>query len=199
MNIIDLISQNKQMMTWQANLNKSSRQLITGLSGSSKALAIVSAFEQVDDKLVVVTATQNEADKLSNELTNLLEQEYIYNFFTDDSPIAEFVFTSKDRTQARVEALNFLCDKGKTGILVVNIAAFRILLPQKETYQESIFSLEVNQEKEVDSVVKKLLQIGYKKTSRVLSQGEFSIRGDILDIYEINSELTVFSSVQHQS
>lgn len=188
MNIIDLISQNKQMMTWQANLNKSSRQLITGLSGSSKALAIVSAFEQVDDKLVVVTATQNEADKLSNELTNLLEQEYIYNFFTDDSPIAEFVFTSKDRTQARVEALNFLCDKGKTGILVVNIAAFRILLPQKETYQESIFSLEVNQEEEVDSVVKKLLQIGYKKTSRVLSQGEFSIRGDILDIYEINSE-----------
>lgn len=188
MNIIDLISQNKQMMTWQANLNKSSRQLITGLSGSSKALAIVSAFEQVDYKLVVVTATQNEADKLSNELTNLLEQEYIYNFFTDDSPIAEFVFTSKDRTQARVEALNFLCDKGKTGILVVNIAAFRILLPQKETYQESIFSLEVNQEEEVDSVVKKLLQIGYKKTSRVLSQGEFSIRGDILDIYEINSE-----------
>ncbi|MET3645123.1 transcription-repair coupling factor (superfamily II helicase) [Streptococcus gallinaceus] len=176
------------MMTWQANLNKSSRQLITGLSGSSKALAIVSAFEQVDYKLVVVTATQNEADKLSNELTNLLEQEYIYNFFTDDSPIAEFVFTSKDRTQARVEALNFLCDKGKTGILVVNIAAFRILLPQKETYQESIFSLEVNQEEEVDSVVKKLLQIGYKKTSRVLSQGEFSIRGDILDIYEINSE-----------
>ncbi|MBY5034049.1 transcription-repair coupling factor [Streptococcus gallolyticus] len=188
MNIIDLISQNKQVMTWQANLNKSSRQLLTGLSGTSKALAIVSAFEQVDDKLVIVTSTQNEADKLVTELTNLLGQEYVYNFFTDDSPIAEFVFTSKDRTQARIEVLNFLCDKGKIGILVVNIAAFRVLLPRKGNYQNMIFSLEVNQEIELDNIVNQLQQSGYKKTLRVLSPGEFSTRGDILDIYEINSD-----------
>lgn len=188
MNIIDIISQNSQIVKWQQNLHQSTRQLLTGLSGTTKALAIASAFEQIDGKLVIVTATQNEAEKLVDELASILGSDYLYNFFTDDNPVAEFVFTSKDRTQSRIETLNFLSDKKKTGILVLNIASFRVLLPSKDSYQTASSVLNVNQEVELSELVKKLQQVGYKKVSRVLSQGEYSQRGDILDIFEINSE-----------
>ncbi len=188
MNIIDLLSQNPQIGKWQSNLNKYTRQLLTGLSGSSKVLTMASAFEQLDEKIVIVTASQNEADRITQELSNILGSEYLYNFFTDDSPLAEFVFTSKDRTQSRIEALNFLLDSKKQGILIVNLAAFRILLPKPENFQTAQFHLTLNQEIQLDNIVKLLIQTGYKKVSRVLSQGEFNLRGDILDIYEINSE-----------
>ncbi len=188
MNIIDIISQNSQIVKWQQNLHQSTRQLLTGLSGTTKALAIASAFEQIDGKLVIVTATQNEAEKLVDELASILGSDYLYNFFTDDNPVAEFVFTSKDRTQSRIETLNFLSDKKKTGILVLNITSFRVLLPRKDSYQTASSVLSVNQEVELSELVKKLQQVGYKKVSRVLSQGEYSQRGDILDIFEINSE-----------
>ena len=44
MNIIDLFSQNKLIQDWQAHVSQLERQLIMGLSGSSRALAIASAY-----------------------------------------------------------------------------------------------------------------------------------------------------------
>ena len=43
MNLIELVQQNQHIQKWQQNLNKASRQLILGLSGTSKALVMSSA------------------------------------------------------------------------------------------------------------------------------------------------------------
>jgi transcription-repair coupling factor (superfamily II helicase) len=189
MNLLELIQQNQQVQKWQQGLNKSSRQLMLGLSGTSKALAIASAFDSLSEKIVIFTASQNEAEALVADLSDLLGGEYVYNFFTDDSPIAEFVFSSKDRRQTRIDSLNFLINKKQPGILVANFAASKIFLPNPKIYKEASLNLQVQEEVQLDNLVKKLLSTGYKKVSRVLSQGEFSLRGDILDVFEINNEL----------
>ena len=189
MNIIELIQQNQQIQKWQQNLNKSTRQLILGLSGTSKALVMASAFDSLSEKIIIFTATQNDAERLAANLSDLLGSDYVFNFFTDDSPIAEFVFASKDKTQTRTESLNFLLNKKQPGILVASFSASKIYLPNPADYEDSILSIKTGEEIEVDRVVKSLIQTGYKKVSRVLSQGEFSLRGDILDIYEMNSEV----------
>ncbi|NQG97054.1 transcription-repair coupling factor [Streptococcus suis] len=189
MNLLDLLGQNKTIQSWQANLNKSTRQLVMGLSGSSKALTIASAYDSLSEKILLVTASQNEAEKLAGDLAAILGNEVVYNFFTDDSPLAEFVFASKDRTQARIDSLNFLLDPTASGILVASMAACRILLPSPSAFRQAKLDLSIGQEIEVDRLVKQLTAIGYKKVSRVLSAGEFSQRGDILDIFDINAEL----------
>ncbi|MBF0786987.1 MULTISPECIES: transcription-repair coupling factor [unclassified Streptococcus] len=188
MNILELINQNKQLDKWQAGLNKSTRQLIMGLSGTMKALVMASVLDVLNEKCLIVTPTQNEAEKLSQELTNILGSDDVYNFFTDDNPVAEFVFASNDRIQSRLESLNFLIDKKKPGILVASMAACRVLLPSPASYQKAIKTLTVGDELEMDKLVKSLQEIGYKKVSRVLHAGEFSQRGDILDIFEIATE-----------
>lgn len=187
MNILELINRNKQIDRWQTSLTKSARQLIMGLSGTMKALVMASAFDALDEKYLIVTPTQNEAEKLSQELANILGSDHVYNFFTDDNPVAEFLFASNDRTQSRLESLNFLIDKEKTGIVVASMAACRVLLPSPKSYQKAMIELAVGEEIEVDKLVKFLQQIGYKKVSRVLNAGEFSQRGDILDIVEMTS------------
>lgn len=189
MNLIELIQQNPQVQKWQQNLSKSSRQLLLGLSGTSKALVMSSAFDGLSEKIIIFTASQNEAEKLVNDLSDLLGSDHIYNFFTDDSPFAEFVFSSKDRRQSRVDSLNFLLDKQRSGILVANFAATKIHLPDPKIYEKSVFKIQTQDEIELDNLVNQFVEIGYKKVSRVLSQGEFSLRGDILDIFAINSDL----------
>ncbi|CYU40752.1 transcription-repair coupling factor [Streptococcus suis] len=188
MNILDLLHKNKQINQWQLGLNKSTRQLLLGLSGTSKSLVMATAYDSLAEKIMIVTATQNDAEKLVADLTAIIGSENVYNFFTDDSPIAEFVFASKERTQSRIDSLNFLTDSTSSGILVASMAACRVLLPSPETYKGSKIQLEVGQEIEVDKLVKNLVNIGYKKVSRVLTQGEFSQRGDILDIFDMQSE-----------
>ncbi|MFM0586841.1 transcription-repair coupling factor [Streptococcus suis] len=188
MNILDILHKNKQINQWQSGLNKSTRQLLLGLSGTSKSLVMSTAYDSMAEKIMIVTATQNDAERLATDLSAIIGSENVYNFFTDDSPIAEFVFASKERTQSRIDSLNFLTNPTQSGILVVSVAACRVLLPSPETYKGSKIQLEVGQEIEVDKLVKNLVNIGYKKVSRVLTQGEFSQRGDILDIFDMQAE-----------
>ncbi|HEM4989105.1 TPA: transcription-repair coupling factor [Streptococcus suis] len=188
MNILDLLHKNKQINQWQSGLNKSTRQLLLGLTGTSKSLVMATAYDSLAEKIMIVTATQNDAEKLVADLTAIIGSENVYNFFTDDSPIAEFVFASKERTQSRIDSLNFLTDSTSSGILVASMAACRVLLPSPETYKGSKIQLEVGQEIEVDKLVKNLVNTGYKKVFRVLTQGEFSQRGDILDVFDMQAD-----------
>ena len=187
MNLIDLFCQNQQISDWKKNLHKSSRQLIMGLSASTKAITIAAGLEEAE-KILVLTSSQNEADRLASDLISLLGEDRVYTFLADDTPIAEFVFASQEKIFSRLDALNFLIDHQKSGILVTNVAASKLLLPDSIDFKNTNINLTVGQEYDLNNLVKMLSRSGYKKVSQVLSQGEYSLRGDILDIFERSAE-----------
>ena len=186
MNLIDLFCQNQQILDWKKNLNQKTRQLLMGLSGSTKALAIASALDE-HQKILVMTSGYSEAEKLSSDLISLLGEEKVYNFLADDAPMAEFIFSSQEKIYARIGALNFLLDDNESGILVTNLSASRLFLPNPNELKSSIIELKVGQEYNLDTLVNFLIKIGYRKESQVFNQGEFSLRGDILDIFDKDS------------
>ena len=186
MNLIDLFCQNQQILDWKKNLNQKTRQLLMGLSGSTKALAIASALDE-HQKILVMTSGYSEAEKLSSDLISLLGEEKVYNFLADDAPMAEFIFSSQEKIYARLGALNFLLDDNESGILVTNLSASRLFLPNPNELKSSILELKVGQEYNLDNLVNFLIKIGYRKESQVFNQGEFSLRGDILDIFDKDS------------
>lgn len=186
MNLIDLFCQNQQILDWKKNLNQKTRQLLMGLSGSTKALAIASALDE-HQKILVMTSGYSEAEKLSSDLISLLGEEKVYNFLADDAPMAEFIFSSQEKIYARIGALNFLLDNNESGILVTNLSASRLFLPNPNELKSSIIELKVAQEYNLDTLVNFLIKIGYRKESQVFNQGEFSLRGDILDIFDKDS------------
>ena len=188
MNIIDLFSENQQILDWKKNLNKKTRQLLTGFSGSTKALAIATAFEE-QEKILIMVSSYSEAEKLSSDLISLLGEKKVYNFLADDTPMAEFIFSSQEKIYARLGALNFLLDDNASGVLVINLSASRLFLPNPNELKSSSLELKVGQEYNFDSLVNFLVKIGYRKESQVFNQGEFSLRGDILDIFDKNSLL----------
>jgi len=187
MTLLDLFGRNQQIVDWKKQLQKKTRQLVMGLSASTKALAIASSLEE-QEKILVITSSQNEAERLASDLISLLGEEKVYTFLADDTPLAEFVFSSQEKIFARLEAMKFLSDKEKNGILIINVAASRLFLPQPDIFKKSELILSVTEEYNLDNLVNSLSSNGYKKVSQVLSQGEYSLRGDILDIFERSAQ-----------
>ena len=183
--LLDLFSENDQIKKWHQNLTDKKRQLMLGLSTSTKALAIASSLRQ-EDKIVLLTSTYGEAEGLVSDLISILGEELVYPFLVDDSPMVEFLMSSQEKIISRVEALRFLTDSSKRGILVCNIAASRLILPSPNIFKDSIVKITVGEEYDQHAFIHQLKENGYRKVTQVQTQGEFSLRGDILDIFEIS-------------
>ncbi|CVK77050.1 transcription-repair coupling factor [Streptococcus pneumoniae] len=183
--LLDLLSENDQIKKWHQNLTDKKRQLILGLSTSTKALAIASSLEK-EDRIVLLTSTYGEAEGLVSDLISILGEELVYPFLVDDAPMVEFLMSSQEKIISRVEALRFLTDSSKKGILVCNIAASRLILPSPNAFKDSIVKISVGEEYDQHAFIHQLKENGYRKVTQVQTQGEFSLRGDILDIFEIS-------------
>lgn len=183
--LLDLFSENDQIKKWHQSLTDKKRQLILGLSTSTKALAIASSLEK-EDRIVLLTSTYGEAEGLVSDLISILGEELVYPFLVDDVPMVEFLMSSQEKIISRVEALRFLTDSSKKGILVCNIAASRLILPSPNAFKDSIVKISVGEEYDQHAFIHQLKENSYRKVTQVQTQGEFSLRGDILDIFEIS-------------
>lgn len=183
--LLDLFSENDQIKKWHQSLTDKKRQLMLGLSTSTKALAIASSLEK-EDRIVLLTSTYGEAEGLVSDLISILGEELVYPFLVDDAPMVEFLMSSQEKIISRVEALRFLTDSSKKGILVCNIAASRLILPSPNAFKDSIVKISVGEEYDQHAFIHQLKENGYRKVTQVQTQGEFSLRGDILDIFEMS-------------
>ncbi|MDE5547500.1 MAG: hypothetical protein K2J30_00670, partial [Clostridia bacterium] len=89
---------------------------------------------------------------------------------------------SKDSLYRRLTAL-YEWQEGAE-VLVTDIEAVVQLVPCKL----KVFKLKAGHETDMRSLVEALVQVGYTREYTVDGKGAFSVRGDILDIYPINSE-----------
>ena len=56
-----------------------------------------------------------------------------------------------------------------------------------EFYKENIIQFKKNDTIDYSKIAQKLVNLGYKRTTQVVDIGEFALRGDILDIYALDS------------
>jgi len=61
-------------------------------------------------------------------------------------------------------------------------------LPDLKTFKDNILELEINQTFDLKEIESKLVFLGYKKVESLTSRGEFSRRGDIIDIFNVIEE-----------
>ena len=114
-------------------------------------------------KVLVLTSSQNEAERLASDLLGLLGEEKVYLFLGDDNPLAEFVFASQERVFSRLEALDFLLAPEKEGIVIANVCGSRLLLPNPKTVSSMIQSFSVGEERNLTELKDTLLAMGYQK------------------------------------
>lgn len=189
MNLIELINQTPLIQSWHEQIEqKAPRQLLTGLTGSAKALAIAGVYLEFHTQLVVVVPNLFYANQLAEDLRNLVEDVYV--FPVDEVLSAEMAFSSPEARAERVATLK-AASSNKAGIYVLPIAALRRFLPQPKTWRENQLTWKLGDEIDLTFLPKQLVLMGYERQSMIGKPGEFSIRGSILDIYPLTAEYPV--------
>ena len=156
---------------------------VAGLNGSAPAYLLSRLIPLLDAPLLIVTADQESADELYRELRYFAARpEEVLPFPSWDVTPFEAASPHPDLVGERLNALTRLLD-GRARALVVPLpAAMQRVLP-RATLGEVCHYLVAGEELERDTLLEKLVKLGYAHVSIVEDRGSFSVRGGILDIF----------------
>lgn len=104
----------------------------------------------------------------------------------DDFLTSEALAISPEFKLTRLDTLNRVLESNK--IIITNLMGFLRYLPNPNEYNNSYCKIKLNDEVNIDNLVKKLYKIGYKRESIVTMTGEMAVRGFIIDIFPINMD-----------
>jgi transcription-repair coupling factor (superfamily II helicase) len=187
----DLFTSNSDVKTIINGLDGNLKeQLVAGLSGSARTVLISSIYSQLKKPQVVVTHNLYQAQKLYDDLVELISEDEVFLYPVNELIASEIGFASPELKSQRIEVLNYWCQK-ETGIIIVPVAGLRRLLPSREKWKNAQQFIQVGDEVSINELTNKLIQLGYERGSMVSTPGEFSVRGGIIDIYPLTEERPV--------
>ncbi|MGD8911779.1 MAG: transcription-repair coupling factor [Candidatus Thiodiazotropha sp.] len=161
-----------------------------GLHGCSTALAIANAASAYEGLLLVVTHDMQSATRLERELGFFIDTAHVpvvnfpdwetlpYDLF---SPLPELI-SQRLLTLYRLPQM-------QRGILVAPVSTLMQRLAPKSFLDAHCLIVEHGQRIDLDETRRRLEHAGYQCVSQVFSHGEFAVRGSLLDIYPMGSQL----------
>ncbi len=156
---------------------------------SVKCLLMAGLFQQLKRTMVVVCADPMHVTKYSVELADLLPEEDVLVYPTETySPYDQStlpVHALRDHYQV-VERLN----DPKSAPALVLLSPKSLLLKHLSfaAAQQASLTLTQDEDLPIDKLSLQLQAMGYQQASLILEPGEFSRRGDIVDIYPVNGD-----------
>lgn len=152
---------------------------ISGLAFVAKSQLIAATYEEKRNPICLITYNEIQAKEM---LKNL-------NYFLGDSlyfpkkEISAFDYDveSNDIEYERIDVLNKIYEK-KAKVIVTTIEAIMQTMIQPNSLYNSVLSIKNSDEINIDSIKKILTDLGYIRVDLVENRGEFSIRGNIIDI-----------------
>ncbi|WP_042453833.1 transcription-repair coupling factor [Neobacillus dielmonensis] len=162
-------------------------QLIAGLSGSSRTVLTATIYEKMKRPILVVTHNLLQAQKLYDDLANLVNEKEVFLFPANELIAAEMSVASPELRAHRIDALNYWSQSDQ-GILIVPVAGLKKILPPKQLWKENQFFLKTGQDLDIDNMLLTLVNMGYIRAEMVTTPGEFSVRGGIIDMYPLTED-----------
>ncbi len=165
--------------------NKKSPIGISGLSGVLQAEIIAFSAINLRKPVLLITYNAIQAQKLVEDL----------KFFTDkvfylppkEIVTYDYVAESKDLLYDRIDVLNKIY-KNQNVIVVTSIEAVKQKIISKNSLYKNVLKFKVGDRCNLDELKQKLVDLGYERFDLIDGRGEFSIRGDIIDISTSSSQ-----------
>lgn len=158
---------------------------LTGLSIVHKAQLALTLSERTNKPVLVISPDENDAMRLCNDVNNMCQSE---------NRSAAVLFPARELVLAPIEGISgeFVCSRLSALSAVVNNsckvvsasieAVMQPVIP-KNQLENATMHLAVNSTIEINELTKKLIAIGYVRADTVEGQGQFAVRGAIIDIF----------------
>lgn len=161
------------------NIRKEKSFTLTGLTTFSRLLLLDYICKLSDKKVLFVTSTEQAALKYSADLERLFEREAETIPYQNISPYEVVVGNLYDYAK-QIDIL-----EAKPSLVFTPVKTLLEKLPSEQFFEENSFSLKIGNSISQTDLLNRLIKLGYKRSTMVSDIGEFSIRGDIADIYSL--------------
>ncbi len=159
-------------------LNKLSQSsfILTGLTSYLRLYIVSKAVEQ-GRKVVLLTSTEINAQKYQTDIKKIFNQDAVILPYQSISPY-ELLYPDFYDFSNQIKTLMSL-----PPLVIAPVRVFMETFPVAEFYNANTLNYKIGDEISPQELAKKLVNLGYKKVTMVSDTGEFSIRGDIADVY----------------
>ncbi len=167
--------------------HRGQRIQISGLAGSSDALAI-SELASPSSPVVVFTANALDAQRLLEEI-RWFAPTLTVNLLPDWETLPYDHFSPhQDLISERLATL-YQISASKCDIAIVPLTTALYRLAPAEYLGAYTFFLKQGQRLDVEALRRQMTAAGYTSVSQVISPGEYSVRGGLLDLFPMGSAL----------
>lgn len=158
---------------------------ITNTNDNISLLMLLYLFEQTDKNILVVTSNLFKAQKVYDELVGLVDNELLSFFPQDEFITTEMLAVSEEFKFERINTIKKVIEQ-KHNLVVTNTTGLLKYEMPKKKWEKAKLSLSKGNIVNLETLPKRLVSYGYKRGLTVEKQGDFSLRGSILDIYPVN-------------
>ncbi|WP_248679439.1 transcription-repair coupling factor [Sinimarinibacterium sp. CAU 1509] len=158
------------------------------LPGATAALAVASAAAQHRSLTVVLVANEQHAYRLEEELRFFLPQELALLHLPDAEVLPYDQFSPhQEILSQRLSALHRLPQLSR-GVLLTTADQLIQRLPPRSWLDSRAFQLAVGERLDPMRFRERLVAAGYQSVSEVQAQGEFAVRGALIDLFPMGSD-----------
>ncbi|MCY7322145.1 MAG: transcription-repair coupling factor, partial [Phormidesmis sp. CAN_BIN36] len=179
-------------------LNKLSQQQFLRLSGLArlpKGLVSSTLAQAQTRPLLVVTATLEEAGRWSAQLEAMGWQTVHFYPTSETSPYESFDPEAEmnwGQLQVLADLVKMNDGSEKPSLAIVSTErALQTHLPPVEAFTPYCLSLDRGKELNLNTLSNELARLGYERVNLVETEGQWSRRGDIIDVFPVAAELPV--------
>ena len=152
---------------------------ILGLVDVAKIQFASALLEQTNKKICIITYNEIQAKNLLKNL-NYFNKKVVY-FPKKEIVTYDYDVESKDLIYERMDALNKIYTNEAQIIVTTIEACMQEMIAKKDLFS-NIISFEFDKNYNFEEIKQKLVNLGYERVDLIEGKGQFSIRGDILDI-----------------
>lgn len=181
--IVDSISQEKK-----AKLH------LSGLKASAGAFIAQAVIQKTRTTQVFILEDAESAAYFHNELSQLLQNEEKNTevlFFPDSFKKPGHIHQINNaNVQLRTECINRISNPtAKSEVIVSYSDALFETVVKKTVLKKNMISMKVGEKLDIDFILELLVEYGFERTDFVYEPGQFSIRGDIVDVFSFANDL----------
>lgn len=166
---------------------KARRLLLTGLSGSAPAMLFAS-LPRTLHPYILIADDADSAGYLFNDLSRITGGSRVAILPSGYKRDIRYAQPDPPAQILRTEALDAYSD-GKLQWLVTYPEALAEKVPLPEKLSGSTITLSSGKKQDMDALVHRLREEGFKGVDYVYEPGQFARRGSILDVFSFNNEL----------
>lgn len=158
------------------NIKRSKSFVVTGLTTFLR-LFLVDKIAKTGKKVLFITSTEQTALKYQRDLSSFFELSSDIYPYQNSSMYETVPFNVYDYASQ----INILLNP--SDVIIAPVKALMEKVPSKSFFKKNGFSLKIGDEITQKDLLARLTNLGYKRSTMVNDMSEFSIRGDIADIY----------------